>query len=106
MSEGSFPLRRFDRRLRTLRASNFPRVLAGIGPTSPTPGSRRERTRVPPLVQLMPTQDVQAGVAGFQLSFGSWGTAAANARSACLSEFKSPSAKGRRVSMTKINGSS
>jgi len=69
ISEGRFPLRRLERRLRTLRASNFPRVLAGIGPTSPTPGSRREATRVPSEVHLMPTQDVQIEVAGFQLKF-------------------------------------
>jgi hypothetical protein len=68
MSAGMLPLRRFDRRLRIARASNFPIVLAGIGPYRPTPGSRTESTREPSRVQFMPTQ-VQTEVAGFQLIF-------------------------------------
>lgn len=69
ISEGRFPLRRLERRLRTLKASNFPRMLAGMGPTSPTPGSRSSSTRVPSGLQVMPTQDEQIGVTALQLSF-------------------------------------
>ncbi|KAI8562698.1 hypothetical protein RHMOL_Rhmol03G0054700 [Rhododendron molle] len=44
-SEGIWPVRKFDRRLRTRRWVSFPIVLAGMGPTSPMPGSRREITK-------------------------------------------------------------
>ncbi len=56
---------------------------------------------MPSFVQETPTQDVQTGVEGFQLRLRRWGTAAAKLRSACLSEFKSEIARGRRVSMMK-----
>lgn len=85
-----------------VRASSFPMVLDGMGPTSPTPGSRRVSTLVPSRVQVMPTQDMHAGVERVQLSFLPWGTAPAKSRSACLSEFlRSAIAKGRRVIMAK-----
>lgn len=92
-------MRRLDRRLRTSRASSLLRVFGGMLPTSPIPGSRSLRTRVRSGVQETPTQ-VQTGVARFQLRLRRWGTAA-KLRSACLSEFRSEIAGGRRVIMIK-----
>jgi hypothetical protein len=40
-------------------------------------------------VHVTPTQEVQTGVVELQLSFLPWGSDAANARRACLSEFRS-----------------
>lgn len=67
-SDGRFPLRRFDRRLRIASEFSFPSKLAGIGPKRPTPGSRRANTRVLSKVQVMPAQEVQIAVEEFQLS--------------------------------------
>lgn len=68
-SDGKFPLRRLDLRLRAVSASSFPKVLAGIGPKSPVPGSRRAITRVGFLEQVIPTQEVQIGELAVQFSF-------------------------------------
>lgn len=59
ISEGRFPLRWLDRRLRSLRASSFPIVLAGMGPDSPTPGRWMPITLVPSSLHEMPTQELQ-----------------------------------------------
>ena len=89
ISEGRFPVRALDRRLRILRASSVPKVLGGMEPKSPTPGRWRPITRVPFELQVIPTQVLQIGVEAFQLSFRIWGTAAANLRRACISVFRS-----------------
>lgn len=68
ISKGRFPLRSLDRRLRTLRASSFPILLAGMGPESPTPGRWMAIIRVSFRLQEMPIQEVQTGALGFQLS--------------------------------------
>lgn len=95
MSVGIFPLRLFDLRLRISRASSFPMVPDGIGPTSPIPGRWTATTRVPWVLQVIPAQEVQIGEATFQLSFRLCGTLAAKLRRACLSEFKSAQMRGR-----------
>lgn len=95
MSDGRLPLSRLARRLRILSAPSFPSVLAGIGPDSPTPGSRRVSTWVWFESHLTPIQEVQIGVARFQLSFRPWGTVTEKLRRACLSEFRSAVAGGR-----------
>lgn len=101
ISEGRPPVSTLDLRLRTLSASSLLIVLFGIGPTSPTPGSRRATTRVLSLLQVMPTQDLQTGVVELQLSFRKCGTATAKSRRACLSELRSAKARGNRVTMMK-----
>lgn len=68
MSDGRLPLSRLDRRLRILRESSFPSVLAGIGPKSPTPGSLRAITCVWFKSHFTPIQE-QTGMAGLQFSF-------------------------------------
>lgn len=106
IAEGRFPLRRLDRRLIILKLSIFPKLFFGSGPMSPTPGSRTSTTWAPSLLQVMPTQEEQIGVAGFQLIFRPCGTAAAKSRRACLSEFRSPRHSERRVATTKRECSS
>lgn len=76
ISEGRSPLKRLDLRLRILRAPNLPRVLDGIRPKNPTPGSLRASTLELSCVQVMPTQDVHIGLVEFQFRFRRWGTAA------------------------------
>lgn len=95
MSEGKLPLSRLERRLRIFSAPSFPSVLAGIGPDSPTPGSRRATTSVWFESHVTPIQ-AQMGVAEFQLSFRPWGTVAEKLKRTCLSEFRSAVAGGRR----------
>jgi hypothetical protein len=46
-------------------------------------------TRLLSGVHVTPTQDAQTGVVELQLSFLPWGSEAANARRACLSELRS-----------------
>ena len=97
-SGGRLIVRRFDLRLNTSSASSLPSVPPGIGPNSPIAGSRTSRTRLPLGVQVIPTQDVHNWVVEVQLSFRPWGSDAANARRACLSEFRSaPLAQGMCV---------
>lgn len=69
ISEGRVPSRRLERRLRTLKAFNFPRVFEGMGPRSPAAGSRRENTRDPSEKQVTPGQEVQIGVEGSHFNF-------------------------------------
>lgn len=88
-SDGSFPVKRLFRRLRMVSASSFPKVLTGIRPTNPRPGSLRTVTRVPFESQETPIQEVQTGVLEFQLSLRPWGTAAAKSRRASLSTLRS-----------------
>ncbi|KAK1434649.1 hypothetical protein QVD17_00398 [Tagetes erecta] len=108
IDSGKFPVKELNERSKSIRRGGkevgiFPSVLDGIGPLSPTAGRRRPNTRVPSEVQLIPTQKVQTAVLLLQLSFGPWGTALANARRACVSEFKSAHVRGRRKAIKKIN---
>uniref|UniRef100_A0A0A9DJG0 Uncharacterized protein n=1 Tax=Arundo donax TaxID=35708 RepID=A0A0A9DJG0_ARUDO len=97
-SRGRLIVRRFDLRLNTSSASSLPSIPEGIRPKSPTAGSRTSRTRFWSGVHVIPTQDVQTWLLRVQLSFLPWGSDAANARSACLSEFRSaPLAQGRCI---------
>lgn len=94
-SGGRPTVRRLDRRLNTSKASSLPSMFEGIGPNSPIAGSRSIPTRFPSGVHVTPTQDVQTWVVMVQLIFLAWGRDAANARRACLSEFRSaPLAQG------------
>lgn len=95
-SGGRPTVRRLDRRLNTCKASSLPSMFEGIGPKSPIAGSRSSRTRFPSGVHVTPTQDVQTWVVRVQLIFFPCGRDAANARRACLSEFRSaPLVQGR-----------
>lgn len=97
ISDGRTPLRKLDLRLRDVSASSLPRVLAGIGPLNPAPGSRSEMTRVPSDEHVTPIQEVQTDELAFQLSFLPWGTAAVKSRRACLSELRSAMSIGRSM---------
>jgi hypothetical protein len=88
-SGGRSTVMRLDLRLNTSRASSLPSVSEGSGPKSPTAGRRSVCTRLLSGVQVTPTHEVQTGAAELQLSFLPCGSEAANARRACLSEFRS-----------------
>lgn len=67
ISDGIVPFRKFDRRLKILRASNFPMVFDGIEPNRPIPGRWIAVTCVRLLLQVIPTQEVQIETLKFQL---------------------------------------
>lgn len=106
MSEGRFPLRPLEWRLRILRESSFPRLFSGIEPLNPAPGRWISMTLVPFWLQVTPAQDVQIGVDSLQFSLGACGTLEKNSRRACLSEFKSASIRPKRdtVKLSRTNG--
>lgn len=105
ISDGRLPLRKLDRRLRIVSSSSFPRVLAGMGPYNPTPGSRRAITRVPFGSHDTPPQEEQIGELDLQLIFRLCGTTAAKFRRACLSILRSAMVcETRKRNKSTVNG--